>query len=170
MLTSENTLFAAIFTGTKRYIMKYIIGLTCLIISMSAFSQISTNHVSTAEINHFNWTTYVDNQSFTIEFKRTDCDLDSGLDKQYFFVRITNKTQTQINLNWEMDMFYNDDCKTCGIDEYKRHYSLDPLESVEGECAIGADNKFRLFSKFIDAHYTNTSELTGFQFSNLILD
>lgn len=138
--------------------------------SLCAFSQISTDHVATAEINHFNWTTYVSNQDFTIEYKRTDCDLDSGLDKQYFFIRITNKTESEINLRWEMDMFYNGDCKTCGIDEYKRHYSLNANESVVGECAIGADNRLRLFSKFIDAHYTNTSELTGFQFSNLILD
>jgi hypothetical protein len=150
--------------------MKYILSLTCLILNLSAFSQISTNHVSISEINHFNWTTYSDNQDFTIEYKRTDCDLNSGLDQQYFFVRITNKTQNEINLNWEMDLFYNSACKTCGVDEYKWHYNLAPLESVEGECTIGAENKLRLFSKFIDSNYTNTSELTGFQFSNLSLD
>jgi hypothetical protein len=150
--------------------MKYILSLACLIFSLYAISQISTNHVSTVEINHFNWTTYVDNQDFSIEYKRTDCDVNSGYNQQYFFVRITNKTQNEINLNWEMDLFYNDNCRTCGIGEYQWQYKLDPLQSVEGECTVGAENELRLFSKFVDPNYTNTSELTGFQFSNLSLD
>ncbi len=141
-----------------------------MIVSLSAFSQISTNHIATVDITTPNWIMYIDNQDFTIEYKRTDCDINSGYDQQYFFVRITNKTQNEINLNWEMDLFYNGSCRTCGINEYQWQYKLAPLESVEGDCAIGAEKKLRLFSKFIDANYTNTSELTGFQFSNLLRD
>ncbi|PHR23107.1 MAG: hypothetical protein COA38_17455 [Fluviicola sp.] len=156
--------------STVSTIMKYLLCLTYLVFSVSVFAQTSTNHVEIVDNNDFNWITYVDNQEFTIEYKRTDCHLNSGIDQQYFFLRFTNKTQNEITLNWEMDLFYNNDCKTCGIGEYQWHYKLAPLESVEGECTFGAPNELRLFSKFIDANYTNNSKLTGFKFSNLYLD
>lgn len=147
--------------------MNHLIYLVCLVLSPFTFAQIPADFVATSEINNFNWTTYVDNPTFTIEYKRTDCAVNSGLDKQYFLIKITNKTQSDISLNWEMELFYNGDCKTCGIDEYKWDYTVGPLTSVEGECAVGAENKLRLFSKFIDANYSSDAELTGFQFSNL---
>ena len=151
--------------------MKYILCLACLAINLSAFTQISTDYIPTVDITNNNWITYVDHQEFKIEYKRTDCDQNfSGFDQQYFFVKISNKTQSEININWDMELFYNDVCRTCGVDEYQWHYKLNPLESVEGECTIGAENELRLFSKFIDVNYTNTSELTGFKFSNLFLD
>ena len=150
--------------------MKYILCLAYLVLSLSTFAQISTNYVPVADISTFDWVTYLDNQECRIEYKRTDCNENSGLDQQYIFLRFTNKTQNQLNLNWEMDLFYNGGCKTCSVDEYQWQYILEPSESVEGECAIGAENKLRLFSKFIDANYSNNSELTGFKFSNLYID
>lgn len=141
-----------------------------MVLSPITFAQIPTDFVATAEINSFNWETYVDNPDFSIEYKRSDCRVNSGLDKQYFLIKITNKTQAEISVNWEMELFYNGNCKTCGIDEYDWGFTLAPLTSVEGECAVGAENKLRLFSKFIDANYSSDAELTGFQFSNLQLD
>lgn len=150
--------------------MKYILSIACLVLSLSAFAQISTNYVATSDITSTNWITYVDNQEVQVEYKRTDCDLNSGLDQQHFFIRITNKTQAELVVNWEMDMFYNGDCKTCGIGEYQWQIELGANASVEGECANGSEVKLRMFSKFIDANYTNTSELTGFKFTNLTLN
>lgn len=150
--------------------MKYILSLACLVLSLYTSAQIPTTLVATNDINSTNWVTYVDNQEVTVEYKRTDCDLNSGLDKQYFLLRISNKTQNEISVNWEMDLFYNDDCKTCGIGEYEWQIDLAPHQSVEGECANGSENKLRMFSKFIDANYTNSSELTGFKFSNLMVN
>ena len=138
--------------------------------SVSTFAQVSTNHVATVDIVTANWITYIDNQQVKIEYKRADCDLNSGLDQQYFFLKISNKTQNEINLAWEMDLFYNDDCKTCGMGEYQWTYELDSMQIVEGECTMDADKRLRLFSKFIDANYTNTSVLTGFKFSNLLIN
>lgn len=150
--------------------MNYLIYLACMVLSPLTFAQVPTEFVTTTEISGFTWQTYFDNPNFSIEYKRTDCDVNSGLDKQYFILKITNKTQNEISLNWEMELFYNDDCKTCGIDEYKWDYTLGPLASVEGDCAVGAENKLRLFSKFIDANYSSDDELTGFQFRNLHYD
>lgn len=150
--------------------MKYILSLTSLVLCFFAYSQISTNLVATADINSANWVTYTENQDVKIELKRTDCYLNSGLDKQYFLIRITNKTQNDVSVNWEMDLFYNGDCKTCGIGEYQWQIDLGPQGSTEGVCDNGSENKLRMFSKFIDANYSSTDELTGFQFSNLTVE
>lgn len=114
--------------------------------------------------------TYAENQEVKLELKRTDCQLNSGLDKQYFLVRITNKTQNDVSVNWEMDLFYNGDCKTCGIGEYQWQIDLAPQGVAEGDCANGSENKLRMFSKFIDANYSSNDELTGFQFKNLTVE
>ncbi|MDG1330908.1 MAG: hypothetical protein P8P74_01150 [Crocinitomicaceae bacterium] len=147
--------------------MKYILCLTSLALCFFAFSQIPTNFVTTSDITSSGWEMYAENQEVKVELKRSDCYLNSGLDKQYFLIRITNKTQNNVSVSWEMDLFYNNDCKTCGIGEYEWQIDLGPSGSAEGLCANGSDNEMRMFSKFIDANYSSNDELTGFQFSNL---
>jgi len=150
--------------------MKNILCLAGLFCSVFAFGQVATNHVETDDVTSSAWYLYLDNPDVKIELKRADCAINTGLDQQYIFVRLTNRTQSNITLNWEMDMFYNDDCLTCGVGEYEWNYTLEPSQVVEGECTLDADKRLRLFSKFIDPNYTNNSELTGFKFSNLTLD
>lgn len=150
--------------------MKYILCLTSLVLCFFAFAQIPTNFVSTSDINSSGWITYAENQDVKVELKRTDCYLNSGLDKQYFLIKITNKTQNDLSVNWEMELFYNGDCKTCGIGEYLWKIDLGPQGVAEGICDNGSENKLRMFSKFIDANYSNDAELTGFQFRNLTVE
>lgn len=154
----------------KTTFMKKILCLASLFCSVIAFGQVATNHVEADHINSSTWQLYLDNPEVKIELKREDCDIKSGLAQQYIFVRLTNKTQNTLTLNWEMDMFYNGNCLTCGVGEYEWSYTLEPAQSVEGECTLDADKRLRIFSKFIDPNYTNTSVLTGFKFSNLTLD
>ena len=150
--------------------MKTIAIFALLLFSSASIAQEATEFVNT-EINEFStWTTYFENDQVKIEFKRTDCDLNSGLDKQYLYLRYSNKTQTAITMNWHIDMYYNDDCRTCDYDEYDWSYSLAPGEVAEGTCEMGADRKLQLFAKFIDANYTNDALLTGFKFSNLTIE
>ena len=103
---------------TKDYIMKNILCLTSLLLSFFATSQVSTGFVATSDLTTFDWVTYIENEEVILEIKRSDCYVNSGLDKQYFLIRVTNKTQNAVNVNWVMELFYNGDCKTCGIDEY----------------------------------------------------
>jgi hypothetical protein len=140
------------------------------LLSFFATSQVSTNFVSTSDLNSFDWVTYAESQDVKVEIKRTDCRVNSGLDKQYFLVKITNKTQSSVSVNWEMELFYNGSCKTCGIDEYLWQIDLGPNGIAEGDCQVGSLNKLRLFSKFIDANYSSNDELTGFQFKNLTIE
>ena len=148
--------------------MKYVLCLAGLALSVFAYAQVPTDYVDASDINHSTWTTHVDNQNLKIELKRADCAINSGLDQQYIFVRLTNKTQNAMSLEWDMELYYNDDCKTCGVDEYHWNYQLAPSQTVEGECTLDADKRVRLFTKFLN--YPNNSELTGFKFNNLTID
>jgi hypothetical protein len=150
--------------------MKNILCLMSLLLCFFATSQVSTNFVATSDLNTFNWTTYAENDQVKVEVKRSDCYVNSGLDKQYFLIRVTNKTPNTVNVNWEMELFYNGDCKTCGIGEYVWDVDLSPNATATGDCQVGSDNELRMFSKFIDANYSSNDELTGFQLKNLTID
>jgi len=150
--------------------MKYILGFASLLICFVVTAQITTDYISTSSLNTFSWTTYAENEEIKVEVKRSDCYVNSGLDKQYFLIRITNKTQFSISVNWEMELFYNDDCKTCGIEEYLWQIDLVPNGTAVGDCQVGSENKLRMFSKFIDTNYSSDDELTGFHFNKLSID
>ena len=130
-------------------------------------SQVSTDFVSTSDLTTFDWTTYAENSEVKLEVKRSDCYVNSGLDKQYFLIRLTNMTQSDVTISWNMELFYNNDCKTCGMDEYLWQINLAPNGTAVGDCQVGSLNKLRMFSKFIDANYSSNDELTGFQFKDL---
>lgn len=151
-------------------LMKYVLGFASLLICFFVTSQITTDYVPTSSLNTFAWTTYAENEEVKVEIKRSDCYVNSGLDKQYFLIRITNKTQLSISVNWEMELFYNDDCKTCGIGEYLWQIDLAPNGTAVGDCQVGSENKLRMFSKFIDTNYSSDDELTGFHFNKLSID
>jgi len=154
----------------KTTIMKNILCLTSLLLCFFATSQVSTDFVATSDLNTFEWTTYAEDEEVKVEIKRSDCYVNSGLDKQYFLIRITNKTASEATVSWEMELFYNDDCKTCGVGEYLWQIDLEPNGTAVGDCEVGSLNKLRMFSKFIDANYSSDDELTGFQFRNLTLE
>ena len=149
--------------------MKYFLCLTSLVLCFFATSQVSTDFVATSNLNSFDWTTYAENSEVKVEVKRTDCYVNSGLNSQYFLIRLTNKTNSDVSVSWNMEMFYNNDCKTCGVGEYLWQIDLGPNGTASGDCQIGSEHKLRMFSKFIDANYSSNDELTGFQFKNLTI-
>lgn len=170
ILLRSYSLTPPLTSKTKDYIMKYILCLASLALCFLSYSQIQTDLVASASINSSGWVTYAESQEVKVELKKTDCYLNSGLDKQYFLVKITNKTQNDVSVKWNMELFYNGDCKTCGIGEYEWQIDLGPQGIAEGSCANGSENKLRMFSKFIDANYSSNDELTEFQFSNLTVE
>ncbi|MDG1331459.1 MAG: hypothetical protein P8P74_03970 [Crocinitomicaceae bacterium] len=149
--------------------MKHCLCVTSLVLCFLATSQVSADFVATSTLNSFDWTTYAENSELKVEVKRTDCYVNSGLDKQYFLIRLTNRTHSDVTISWNMDLFYNNDCKTCGIGEYLWQIDLTPNAAIVGDCQVGSLNKLRMFSKFIDANYSSNDELTGFHFKNLTI-
>ena len=114
------------------------------------------------------WTTYIDNQDIQIEYMFADCDPAMGYDFQQVHFKFTNKTNSNLELSWHIDLYYNEICKTCDYEfEYTRTLNLSPSEILEGTCSRDSANELKLFSKFIDQNYTKGDKLTGFQLQSL---
>jgi hypothetical protein len=146
--------------------------LLALLFASANFTNAQVENVPTTQINiktthPTDWVTYAETSSFRIEYVFVDCDPNSGLDYEAVFLRVTNLTGTPIVLSWHADLFYDEDCKTCGKDEYDRSISLGANEMKEAGCEIESIQKLRIFSKFTDAVYSKGAQLTAFQLSNL---
>lgn len=152
---------------------KLILALSVVFLSYIGLSQnqYTTTIVTCNNENQTNptdWVSYIDNEVFKIDYKFIDCDPDMGFDFETVILKIQNKTSTIIDIDWFIDMYYNDVCRTCDHPiEYSRTIQLAPNEIIEGTCDRNTNQQLKLFSKFIDAAYTNGSRLTGFQLNTL---
>lgn len=150
--------------------MKNILLFTALFICTIGYSQeqINTQIVTFKESFPTEWTTYVDNQEFSVEYKFVDCDPNMGYDFESVLLKFTNKTSNHLSFSWQIDLFYNEFCRTCDYPvEYARMIDLEPLDSVEGNCLRESNQALKLFSKFNDINYSKGEHLSGFQLSLL---
>lgn len=116
------------------------------------------------------WQVYHETPEFRIEYNRVDCDPSVGVDFEAIHFRFINLTSNDITLNWHIDLYYNDDCKTCGGDsEYSRNLVIPANQTVETDCESGVNAGYRLFSKYNDPVYDRGDLLTSFQLSNLTM-
>ena len=153
--------------------MRRLLATLLLFMTMNSFAQEQTTSITTTAVDlktnyTTEWVSYVDNEHFSIEYKFIDCDPTMGFDFQSVVLKFTNKTANNLKLNWHIDMYYDNVCKTCDYPvEYNRAIYLSPNESIEGTCSRDIDIALSMFSKFIDQSYTKGAHLTMFQLSNL---
>ncbi len=145
--------------------------LACLILLCGvSYSQesVTTPAITVSKnIDASSWQTYVETANIKIEFRKVNCDPNSGMDFQGIMFRFTNLTSAQLELNWHLDLDYDGSCRTCGSDEYDRSLSLGPNEVKEGDCNTNTNRTLDLFVKFIDAAYSKGAELTSFTLNDM---
>lgn len=149
--------------------MKKILILFFLLGTIGSYGQtISTNLVETRGNYPTDWTIYVDETDFSIEYKFVDCQPKYGYDAQYLILKITNKTASKIALEWNSEVYRDNKCNTCNYpDEYHFSISIAANEVVIGNCDLESDRNLKIFSKFIDPQAKNTSHMTAFKLGNL---
>lgn len=132
-------------------------------------AQLSTPFVDTEALQPSEWTEHFSNNDFSIDYKFVNCDPEMGYDQESVFIKFTNKTTNHLSINWHMILHYNTECKTCDYeDEYTFTIELGPNTEKTTDCSVYADNsQLKLFSRFIDEHYTNDAVLTGFSFEKI---
>ena len=149
---------------------KYTLVLTVILLSAISYSQqsVNTNKVDVLETFPIIWTEYVTTADFTLEYKFINCEASIGYASQYIVLRLVNKSVGGVTLNWDMDLYYNSICKTCGYpQEYNYIINLEANETLEAACDLQANYKLKIFSKFVDERAKNNSVLTAFQLNNL---
>lgn len=139
-----------------------------LFLNLCSFSQ----EKSEAKLDHSirEWKVLKSEPNVTIEYQFSDCEATIGYDKEIIQLRISNTSTEKIQLDWHMYLFYNGVCKTCDYpQEYKYTLTLEPNQSLSGDCVMGSDHRLTIFSKFNDPNYTGGSFLTDFDFHNLTI-
>lgn len=112
------------------------------------------------------WTVFHETADFKIEVKRSDCHFpQDGLHQQWALLRYTNKTNQGITLHFQEELFYNEICKTCKIQEYAYQLALAPQQVLEASCDLATPKTQKVFIRFLDL--PNPTQLTAFRFSKL---
>ncbi len=117
------------------------------------------------------WTAYFNNEQISIDYKLEDCQQSIGYDQEKLLLRIQNTSETPITISWHSILEYNGECKTCDYpEEYGYSITLEPNETLEGDCSLEYRHELTYFVKFIDSRYKGfPSELTNFKMNNLTI-
>ena len=149
--------------------MKYLISIPLIFLCISVNAQSYQSDSSSIKDGYpTNWTTYISNENFEIEYRAVECDPSMGYDKEMILLRIRNRTNANLQFDWHMILSYGGVCKTCDFfDEY--HYSVVVTSDSfsEGNCEIDSEYQLKIFSKFIDENYSLGDRLNSFELRNL---
>ena len=98
--------------------------------------------------NPADWETYFENDSIKIEFTYQNCEYIEQFNSEYVIFRITNHTNNNLTIQWEGQLWYDENCINCETNnsENRRQIIILATTSSEGKCNI--NNDLRIFSKF----------------------
>ena len=105
-----------------------------------------TSNLSASNIN--SWETYLENDSVKIEFNYKNCEYIEQFNSEYVIFKITNYTNKNLTIQWENQLWYDENCVNCETNnpENRRQITILASSSSEGQCNI--NNNLRIFSKF----------------------
>lgn len=116
--------------------------------------------------NNSEWQLYKEIDGIKIYNKTINCDYtDESVKKEMVFIKLVNTTSAKVSLEWDMELWYNNVCRTCNLSSNDYHYSvtLSANETKEGSCR--SEKELKIFSKFIVEKELNG--LTKFNFANI---
>jgi len=122
--------------------------------------------------NPADWETYFENDSIKIEFTYQNCEYIEQFNSEYVIFRITNHTNNNLTIQWEGQLWYDENCINCETNnsENRRQIIISATTSSEGKCNI--NNDLRIFSKFTSKledmpGINKINALTKFELTNL---
>ena len=98
-----------------------------------------------------NWTTYYSDSEIKIEYQYTNCEYPERFNQEFVILKITNLTNSDINVRWYNESWYDKKCINCSNEKSDEAFSkvyLKANEEVLGNCID--QNSLRIFSKFSD--------------------
>ena len=122
--------------------------------------------------NPTDWETYFENDSIKIEFAYQNCEYIEQFNSEYVIFKITNYTNKNLTIQWENQLWYDENCVNCETNnpENRRQITILASSSSEGQCNI--NNNLRIFSKFTSKleympGINKINALTKFELTNL---
>lgn len=102
-----------------------------------------------------------------IDYLVESCGEEPNTISEFNFIRLTNKTNADINVSFKIEYYYNGNCTTCGDDGYLVNYRIPANSSISTNCneLSGQYGKLAVINKYKNRNYG--SPLDKFEISNI---
>ena len=102
-------------------------------------------------------------------YKATEChDVSEGYHREYVLLKLENTNDYAIVADWDVEMYYNNECFNCGDKLNAEHHKsiyIEANETKEGTCEIYEPKTLKIFSRFLN-YDAPVSTLTNFKLIN----
>ncbi|MCL3781545.1 hypothetical protein EMN47_14230 [Prolixibacteraceae bacterium JC049] len=88
--------------------------------------------------NNVEWKKFFENEKLTLSVKYADCsDQENGIYQDFYLIRIENKTNQKLLVNWHYDLYYDGKCTSCNDkdNEFLFRHELKAKEIIEPSCS-----------------------------------
>lgn len=131
---------------------------------------IAGNKIFAQKVNQSktNWTLLMEKSGVQVFYKYEDCkDVQNGLFQELVYLKIVNNTKMNIQAEWDLKAFYNNETNNPEGNDPEHHYTI-KLSSGETKMATCANRNSNrelvIFSKFLNME--NRSTLSKFDLIN----
>lgn len=101
-------------------------------------------------------------------YRFSDCNsTESGFIGEYVQIRVVNTTNQKKNVEWDMKLWYNNECINCAdnSEEFNRSISIPANSVVESNCLHNGYSNLNIYSASLK-RMPGEWELTHFEFRN----
>lgn len=113
------------------------------------------------------WQIKHESTAIKIEYKKDLCTkMDSDIQNEYVFLKITNKTNKVITVSFDKEAWYGENCSNCGSKENRVTVKINANESIESSCEN--DKLLKIFSG--KPNVKTVKSLTRFELANIQIE
>ncbi|MBI2271819.1 MAG: hypothetical protein HYU69_15870 [Bacteroidetes bacterium] len=109
-------------------------------------------------------------EGIEINLKKVDCiDKAKGIEKQILVIELINTNSYPVNISFNKELWYDNNCQTCNSNSDEYTVSLPILENstVVGDCIAG-DKSLSIFVKMLNLE--NVRQLTKYELKNITIE
>ncbi len=157
-----------IFSTSKRSNLLLIIGIIFLSNVYAQNTTVIPSSTSETKVKSPVWQVLLSNELIDINYKYGECIVPSqGTHDEFVYLQIKNKTNKELNIEWNTEYWYSGKCYGCedGNTENHKTIHLIPNTTMEGICAKDVNPALVILSKMLNIE-TNT-ELTNFNLRDI---
>lgn len=135
---------------------------------IGTFLWAQTTERNTQTVHSKEWVLLNESNGVQQYYRFSECNVpESGFIGEYVQVRIVNTTSTAKQVEWDIRLWYNNECINCGSEspEYHRSVSVPARGNIESECSNNAYVTWNIYSASLNRK-PDEWELTNFEFRN----